>query len=289
MDPLYLIDGTLYFFRAYFGVPDLFVDRKGRSINGVYGYLQFLLRLLVERKARYAAVAFDESLTTSFRNDFYPRYKANRARADTNIKFQIGVCQKLTKQLGVLEVSHPRFEADDLIATMAGRARRPVVLVSRDKDLRQLLKASVTLIDPASDALWDVPTFERAYGFSPGLFADYQALVGDSVDNIPGVPGIGPKTATDLIRNFGKLEHLYRRVDEWRANGLGPKACERLATHKADAFMMRRLTRLHRQAEVRYPSSTLKVRPPEIAEMRRVLVPHALEQRLQKLLEGYGG
>ena len=289
MDPLYLIDGTLYFFRAYFGVPDVFVDRRGRAVNGVYGYLQFLLRMLVERQVRYAAVAFDESLTTSFRNDFYPQYKANRARADTDIKFQIGVCQALTRRLGVLEVSHPRFEADDLMATIANRARRPVILVSRDKDLRQLLGASITLIDPASDTRWDVADFEQEYGFVPALFADYQALVGDSVDNIPGVPGIGAKTAGVLIRTFGSLEQLYRSVDEWRATGLGPKACERLAEHEAHAYLMRRLTRLDRQAEARYPSSALKVRPPEPVEMRRALETYALDGRLKNLLERYRG
>ncbi|MCZ6656186.1 MAG: elongation factor P hydroxylase [Gammaproteobacteria bacterium] len=168
-------------------------------------------------------------------------------------------------------------------------ARRPVVLVSRDKDLRQLLGASITLMDPARDRTWDVATFEQEYGFAPALFADYQALVGDSVDDIPGVPGIGAKTAGVLIRTFGSLEQLYRGVDEWPATGLGPKACERLAEHEAHAYLMRRLTRLDRQAEVHYPSSARKVRPPEPVEMRRAFETYTLDGRLENLLERYRG
>ncbi len=164
-----------------------------------------------------------------------------------------------------------------------------MVLVSRDKDLRQLSGASITLIAPASDTTWDVATFEQEYGFVPALFADYQALVGDSVDNIPGVPGIGAKTAGVLIRTFGSLEQIYRGVDEWRGTGLGPKACERLAEHEAHAYLMRRLTRLNRQAEARYPSSALKVRPPEPVEMRRALEIYILDGRLKHLLERYRG
>ena len=267
MAPLHLIDGTLYFFRGLFGVPDVFFDNEGRSVNGVKGYLHFLLGYLTRQRARhgalYAAVAFDESLTTCFRNRLYPEYKANRPPADDNIRHQLGLCRRLTQDLGVLTLAHRRFEADDILATLASRARRPVVLLSRDKDLQQLLRPGVEIVDGLGGAAVDADVFEGRWGFAAGLFPDYQALVGDAVDNVPGVPGVGPKTAARLVAGLGGLERIYARTERWSELGIKPggKVAESMLAHRAHALLFRRILRLHRRVPLRYSRGALRIRP----------------------------
>ncbi|MBH80010.1 MAG: flap endonuclease [Gammaproteobacteria bacterium] len=269
-EPIHLVDGSIYFFRALFGVPDLFFDGAGKAVNGVKGYLHFLFGLVHDQDARYLVVAFDESLTSCFRNDLYPAYKAHRPLPDENIKYQFKLCQRLTASLGVLTLAHPRFEADDIMATVAARARRPVRLLSRDKDLLQLLRPGVTLASPVSGVATE-SQFHAQFGFPPALYPDYQALQGDSVDNIPGVPGVGPKTAARLVARFGGLEAIYANRSGWPEVGVGAQSrvAQRLLAHRADAMLFRQLTRLHRRAPVRYPASATRVGSGSLDGLRR--------------------
>jgi len=260
-EPLYLFDGTLYFFRALYGLPDVFTDREGHPVNGVRGFLQFLLAAFARRRNRYAAVTFDESLDSSFRNAFYPPYKANRPPADDNIRRQLDACQELCRALGVLTLADPVFEADDIMATLAARSRRPVWLVSRDKDLNQLLSARVQRWEAGADRVTSAADFQAAFGFAPAAYADYQALVGDAVDNVPGLPGIGDRTARRLIARFGSLEGLYADCSAWADAGVRPgsRVAQTLAADREQAFLFRRVVRLHRRAPIRYPSAALRI------------------------------
>jgi len=261
LEPLYLFDGTYYFFRALHGLPDVFADPRGRSVNGVRGFLQFLLGTLTGRRVRFAAVSFDESLDSSFRNAFYPAYKANRPPPDDDIRRQLDACQQLCRALGLLTLADPVYEADDIMATLAARSRRPVWLVSRDKDLNQLLSPRVRLWEVGTDRVTTTAAFEADFGFPPAAYPDYQALVGDAVDNVPGLPGVGDKTARRLIARFGSLEGLYADASAWPEAGIRPgsRLAQNLAGDRDRAFLFRRVLRLERRAPIRYPSAALRI------------------------------
>ncbi len=214
---VYLIDASVYIFRAYFSLPSSMTNDAGEPINAVHGFAGFLQGLLQQTSAREIAVAFDESLNSSFRNELYPAYKANREPAPEDLKRQFAGCRALAGALGLTTLASDRYEADDLIATLAFRAQsrsQPVVIVSRDKDLAQLLTERDRLWDFAGDVWMDIPAVTAKFGVPPAQMLDYQALVGDAVDNIPGIKGIGPKAAVTLLAHFGSLDNLFERLDE---------------------------------------------------------------------------
>ena len=211
-EPLYLVDASIYIFRAYFSIPDTFVDGRGQSVNAVYGYTNFMLDLL-EKRPQYISFAFDESLNTCYRNEIYPAYKANRDLPDENLEFQLARCQEVTRLLGVHHLSLTDYEADDIIGTLHARLahERPVIIVTRDKDLGQLLRADDLLWDFAADVHSGPEEVKEKFGVHAHQIADYLALAGDSVDNIPGAPGIGAKLAAKLLQHFGDIDSLYLR------------------------------------------------------------------------------
>lgn len=289
-DPLFLLDGTLLFFRALYGMPDVFTDGDGRSINGVRGYLAYIMRLLhgsggngVSDPVRRCAVAFDESLTTCWRNEHYPAYKANRAPADANIAHQLALARKVTELLGLPVLADESYEADDFIATLARLSPGAVVVVSRDKDLQQLLSEAVCLLDPKDGTFTAQGAFTEAFGFEPSLFPDYQSLTGDSVDNIPGVRGVGPKAAGRLICRFGSLEALYDAEKEWADAGVkqGSKMRERLLEERERAFLFRRILRLDDRTPLSISLEDTRLLRPKGDELRSGL-------RSMQLVEGLG-
>ncbi|QKK01755.1 MAG: exodeoxyribonuclease IX [Pseudomonadota bacterium] len=246
--PTYLVDASVYVFRAWHSLPAAFADPAGRPTNAVYGYARFLCELLERTGATDIAVAFDESLTRSFRNEIYPDYKANREPAPDALKQQFSWCQDLTRALGISVWSDARHEADDFIATLAAGCRRRasrICVISGDKDLTQLIGDG--------DHWWDFPRrrldgagVQARFGVRPEQMADFLALTGDSIDNIPGVPGVGPKTAAALLQHFGDLDALYRRLDEiaWLSIRGASKLAQRLRQHESAARLARRLTGL---------------------------------------------
>jgi 5'-3' exonuclease len=292
---LYLLDATLLFFRALYGMPDVFRDGRGRSVNGVRGYLSYLLNLLlgeghtgVDGPIRFCAAAFDESLNSCWRNERYPDYKANRPPADENIAYQLGRARELTSRLGVPVLADLAFEADDYIATLARKSRRPVIVVSRDKDLQQLLSKKVSLLDPKDGTRRGPHAFLTEFGFEPALFPDYQAFVGDSVDNIPGIRGVGPKAAGALIRRFGDLESVYAGQATWSAAGIKPgsKLSERLLEDKDRAFLFREILRLEAKAPLPISLAETRLKRPDAQGVRHSLDDGQLRDGLGKALIG---
>lgn len=256
--PLYLVDASIYIFRAYFSLPERWHSPEGYPLNAVYGYTSFLLdllRKLGESNSHALAVGFDESLGSCFRNAIYPAYKSSRELPDEALAFQLNACRKITELLGLACFAGPRYEADDYIATLASRGRDAgyrIAVVSRDKDLGQLLlEEGDRLWDFAGNKQLDRSGFADKFGVLPEQFADYLGLVGDSIDDIPGVPAIGAKTGARLIQAFGSLEGLQPELDSLDALGLRGSAriSENLKQHWESALVSRRLARLSSQIE----------------------------------------
>jgi 5'-3' exonuclease len=244
---LYLVDASLYVFRAWHSMPDDFRDADGWPTNAVHGFARFLLELLERERPRHIAVAFDEALDSCFRNTLYPAYKANREPAPEELKRQFGQCKALCGALGLVTLAHREYEADDLIGSALHHARthgHRGVIVSADKDLSQLLGLHDEQWDFARGQRWGAAGVKARHGVDAHQIADYLALCGDAVDNIPGVPGIGAKTAAVLLAHFGSLDALLARIDEipfLRFRGAAAAAAK-LRAHRAQALLCRQLS-----------------------------------------------
>lgn len=213
---IYLVDASVYVFRAWFSIPGTLTNAKKEPINAVHGFAGFVADFLKRTNARYVAFAFDESLSSSFRNEIDPNYKANRESAPEELKRQFQYCRELIEALGMVHLAHERYEADDFIATLAKQAskeKRDCLILSRDKDLTQLVNSQTQLWDYASDITWDTQAVIDKFGVPPSAMIDYQALIGDSVDNISGVKGIGPKAAAQLISEYKNLDNIYANIE----------------------------------------------------------------------------
>ncbi|NUS38993.1 MAG: exodeoxyribonuclease IX [Lysobacter sp.] len=214
---LHLVDASLYVFRAWHSMPDEFRDADGWPTNAVHGFARFLLELLERERPRHIAIAFDEALDSCFRNALYPAYKANREPAPEELKRQFAHCKALCEALGLVTLAHADYEADDLIGSALHLARAHGlrgVIVSADKDLSQLLDEHDEQWDFARGQRWGAAGVKARHGVHAHQIADYLALTGDAIDNIPGVQGIGAKTAAQLLAHFGSLDALLARVDE---------------------------------------------------------------------------
>jgi len=247
MRTLHLIDASLYVFRAWHAVPAQFADVDGAPVNAVYGFTRFLCDFLERAAPTHAAVAFDESLTSSFRNAIYPLYKANRELPPAELTVQFDYCKRIAAALGLRVLTDHQYEADDLIGSAATAARAHgfrAVIISADKDFGQLLGADDEQWDFSRNERWNAHGVKQKLGVRPDQVADFLALTGDAVDNIPGVPGIGPKTAASLLAHFGTLDALLARVEEvpyLRLRGAG-QVYVRLKEHRAQALLSRALT-----------------------------------------------
>lgn len=248
--PVHLIDASVYIFRAWFALPDRFVDPFGHPTNAVYGFARLLCEMIESTSTSHLAVAFDESLESSFRNEIFPAYKANREPAPAGLVQQFAWCQDLGRAMGLAVFADGYYEADDLIATLASQCRsrqQTVCVISGDKDLAQLVGAGDHWWDFGRRARLDERGVLAHFGVRPDQIADFLALAGDSVDNIPGVPGVGPKTAAALLKHFGNLDELYARLDEiaWLKIRGAKTLGTRLRQHESAARLARQLTGLH--------------------------------------------
>lgn len=245
--PLYLVDASLYVFRAWHSMPNEFHDADGWPTNAVHGFARFLLELIERERPTHIAIAFDEAHDSCFRNAIYPAYKANRDPAPDELRRQFAHCKALCVALGLAVLSHRKYEADDLIgsAVHAARARGfRAVIVSADKDLSQLLGDQDEQWDYARNQRWGAAGVPARHGVQARQMADYLALCGDAVDNIPGVPGIGAKTAATLLAHFDTLDALLARVEEvpyLRLRGAA-SAAAKLREHREQALLCRRLS-----------------------------------------------
>ncbi len=266
---IHLIDASYFVFRAYYSVGLEMVDGDGQPVNALYGFGRFLGDLLERARPEHVAVAFDESLATSFRNEIYPAYKQNREPAPPELKRQFALCRELCRLIGVAEFGSPTHEADDIIGTIATRMRQAghrSVLVTRDKDLAQLVRDGDHYWDYAGERRFAYCDIEGQFGVCPERMADYQALMGDAVDNIPGIPGVGPKTAAALLSAFASLEELYEGLDRVGALPIrgAAKLAARLSLHREAAYLARRLTLIACDMPLECSLETLRRRKPDL-------------------------
>ena len=269
---VHLIDALPYVFRAYFSLPSSMVDPSGAPVNAVRGWTSFLLRYFDEERPEHVVAAFDESLTTSFRNETYPAYKSSRELPPPELEAQLEACRDVAEALGVPTLSSERYEADDLIGALvkklAARGHTCVVVTS-DKDLGQLVGEQVTLYDFAKGERYDAAGVHAKFGVQPEQIPDYLGLAGDAVDDIPGVAGVGAKTAAALLAAFADIDALYANLDGVAAlpirgaRTLGAKleaGCE-------SAFLSRRLATLAYEAPVRADLRGLARRRPNTKQL----------------------
>ena len=263
LDPrpkLFLIDGSGFIFRAFHALPNL-TRADGTPVGAVLGFCNMLLRILTETEAAAMAVIFDHSRQT-FRNDLYPAYKAHRPEPPLELVPQFSLIRQATGAFGLPSLEVPGYEADDVIATYARlgvAAGYTVSIVSSDKDLLQLLRPQVFLYDPLKNVPMGAEAAVQKFGVPPEKVIDVQALAGDSTDNVPGVPGIGIKSAAELITTYGNLETLLARADEIKQ----PKRREALQTHAEMARLSKKLVTLLDSVPVTVPVSDLAVKAPE--------------------------
>lgn len=265
---LYLVDASVYVFRAYYSLPPDMLDVDGQPAHATFGFARFLGDFIERVQPEYLAVAFDESLASSFRNRIDPAYKANREPAPPDLKLQFARCREFCGRLGIAHFGSDEYEADDIIGTLHARGRREGLnstVVTRDKDLAQLICEG--------DIYWNVTEnlrlrhadIEGHFGVPPERYADYLALTGDAVDNIRGVPGVGPKTASALLREYASLEEIYDNLPllaDLPVRG-AVKLADKLVAYKAQAFLARQLTEIVRDMPLSVGLADLRLRAPD--------------------------
>lgn len=241
---LFLVDVSSFIFRAFFAIRSL-TSRKGEPTNAVYGVASMLAKLIEEAKPKYLSIVYD-SKEPSFRKEMYTEYKANRSAAPDDLVPQFDRIEDLIKKMGLHSVRVSGVEADDLISTLTHRwiaesPKHEVIVVTGDKDLMQLVTPRVRAWDTMKNVVYGPAEVEEKFGVGPTQVRDYLALVGDSSDNIPGVPSIGPKGAVDLLKEFGTLEGVIAAAKAGKIKG---KKCETIAANEADAFLSQKLATL---------------------------------------------
>ena len=254
-EDVYLIDASIYIFKSYFSYGDEFVAANGAPINAVYGFTRFLTQFIHQTKPKYIACCFDESLDTSFRNEIYPDYKANREAAPPDLKRQFKLCQEVANVMGVATFRDGYYEADDLIGTLTKHHQNldhSIHIISADKDLAQLIGQNDKWWNYGKEPPFSPLDVYEKFGVHPHQIADFLALTGDSVDNIPGVPGIGAKTAGLLLNHFKSLDEIIARNQEIKYLSFrGAKSCQKkIATNISAAKLAKKLTVIKQDIEL---------------------------------------
>ena len=282
---LYLVDGSGYIFRAYYAIPTRNTT-DGTPTNATFGFTNMLIKLLRESDADGIAVIFDAS-SESFRNEIYPDYKANRDEPPEDLVPQFAMVREATKALNLPCVEMLGYEADDLIATYARQAKAAgarVTIVSSDKDLMQLVEGGVDMLDPMKNKAIGPEEVAEKFGVGPDKVIEVQALAGDSVDNIPGVPGIGIKTAAQLIEAYGDLESLLARAEEIKQ----PKRRQNLIDFAEQARISRRLVELKADVATEEPLSAFGLAKPDPEAFKAFLEKYEFRSILARLYDVLG-
>ncbi len=277
---VYLIDGSGFIFRAYHALPPL-TRPDGTPVGAVLGFSNMILKLIQETDADHIAVVFDSARAT-FRNRIYDQYKAHRPAPPEDLVPQFKLVREATDAFNICRIEQPDYEADDLIATYARKAAAmgaTVTVVSSDKDLMQLVSDRIAMLDPMKMKPIGEAEVREKFGVGPDKVVEVQALIGDSVNNVPGVPGIGPKTAAELINAYGDLENVLKHADEIKQ----PKRRQALIDHADGARMSRKLVRLDDNVPLPCPMEDLAVRPLDAAKVTAFLTAQNFRSLLARL------
>ncbi|MDI3328574.1 MAG: DNA polymerase I [Alicyclobacillaceae bacterium] len=283
-EKLLLIDGNSVLYRAFFALP-LLSNAEGQHTNAVYGFTMMLLKLLQEERPTHAAVAFDSGKAT-FRHQLYPAYKGTREKTPDELSEQFPLVREVLRAMGIAVLEREGYEADDLIGTVCRQAEEDgidVLVVSGDKDLLQLVSPSVTAVLTRKGITetdrYDPEAVRARFGLEPAQIVDLKGLMGDSSDNIPGVPGVGEKTAAKLLQEHGSLEGVYDHLDAIS----GSKLRERLLANREQALMSKRLAEIRRDVPVNASWRDLQWTPGSREAVRRIFQQLAFRSLLDKI------
>ena len=282
-NPIILVDGTSFLFRAYHAIRQPLTTSSGQTTHAIFGTINMLRSLQRERQPRHMAVVMDARGKT-FRSDLYPAYKANRPPMPDDLRAQQQYVKRIIAAMGFKLVSKTGVEADDVIGTLAAEAARQgidVLIVSGDKDLAQLVGAHVEMVDTMKNARYDRAGVVAKFGVPPEQMVDYLALVGDASDNIPGVPGVGPKTAARWLDQFGSLEQV-----EARAGEIAGKVGEALRGNLEQLALSRRLATIKCDVELDVALDDLRVQPPDVEALREMYTELEFRSWLEQLEGG---
>ena len=269
--PLVLVDGSSYLYRAYHALPPL-TNSKGQPTGAVKGVINMLRRLIKDYPRSQIAVVFDAKGKT-FRDDMYAEYKANRPPMPDDLRPQVQPILDIVEAMGLPLLVVEGVEADDVIGTLARQAteqKKDVVISTGDKDMAQLVNEHVTLVNTMTETILDIPGVTEKYGFGPELMIDYLALMGDKVDNIPGVPGVGEKTAQGLIQGIGSLDAIYADLEKIRTLSFrGAKNMpEKLIEHREMAYLSYRLATIKTDVALAVGPESIQIAKPENLKLR---------------------
>ncbi|MFC1700830.1 5'-3' exonuclease H3TH domain-containing protein [Patescibacteria group bacterium] len=251
-----IIDGNALVHRAFHAIPPL-KTKKGQTVNAVYGFASILFRVIKDLQPAYLAATFDLAAPT-FRKIEYEEYKAKRAKAPQELYDQIGLVKKVVEALDIPIYEKKSFEADDVIGTIVNKVRAKkldieIIIVTGDLDVLQLVDKKTKIYTSKqgikNTIIYDEKAIAERYGLKPDQIIEFKGLKGDASDNIPGVPGIGEKTALNLIKEFGNLEKLYQKLEH---SDLNPKLQARLLEYKEKAFFSRRLATIRRDVPIEF-------------------------------------
>lgn len=273
---IHLLDAHFLIFRAYHGMPDLRAP-DGSPVGALRGYVATLVKFLRRQQPTHLAAAFDFALR-SFRNDLYPDYKLGRTEAPEDLQPQFELCERATRALGIPLFQLESFEADDVIATLCRELLKEgadLSIATRDKDLGALVSERVQLFDPATESVSGVAEIEAKLGVPPQLVGDLLALVGDPVDNVPGVQGIGAKTACVLLRHFGDIDSIPLQFSAWQGLELrgARRAFDCYERGQERLELSRRLVRMREDLPLTVSIAELEYRGARRAECEALLGP----------------
>jgi DNA polymerase-1 len=283
MSKLVIIDGNAILHRAFHAMPPL-TTRSGEPINAVYGLVSMFLRVVQDLKPDSIAVAFDEKAET-FRQKEFKKYQAQRPPMADELSSQFGKAKDFFKAVGVPIYSKPGFEADDVIGTIASKAKEDVVIVTGDRDILQLINDKVKLYMPVvgltNAKLYDAAAAKERMGVPPEEIPDYKALVGDPSDNYPGVAGIGPKTAEKLLEKYGSIDKIYAHLSD-----IDPKIRQKLEANKDNAILFHRLATIVKDVPVEIDFLQMekwKIDSPEVLKLFEKFGFKILTERVKKV------
>ncbi len=289
MEKLIIIDGNAILHRAYHAYPPL-TNNKGQVINAVYGFFSMLFTIIVDQKPEYLAVCFDMAAPT-FRKAMFVGYHANRIELPEDFVPQIVLVHELLEKMKVGIFELEGYEADDLIGTLATRAatekKIDTVIVTGDRDMLQLVNKKVKVLMPllgmTKTALFDEKAVEEKYGVTPAQFIDYKALIGDASDGYPGVTGIGPKGASNLLKEYGTFENLYQNIPN-----LPEKIGLKLATDAEQAALAKKLATIEKNVPTQFDIQKCKTSDFNIQNLREAFLDQGFNTLTKRLDTVFG-
>ena len=264
---LALIDGSSYIYRAFYAIRGL-ANSKGFPTGAVFGFVNMLKKVIKDKNPDYIAVAFDAK-GPNFRHEIYPEYKANRPEMPEDLRPQIPKIKELVDAYNVKSFEMPGFEADDIIGTIASKLSDDVdiTIITGDKDMSQLVTDHITLLDTMKDKVVDIEGVTENYGTSGDGIVEIFGLSGDTTDNIPGIPGIGEKTAIELIKNYGTIENLMENIEDFSG-----KKRENIEKNSELALLSRRLFRIDREVPIEVSLEEMDIKEPEAEKLKKLFL-----------------